>query len=177
MARKNDNGFMRLALEQAWKAAAEGEVPVGAVVVHRGEVIAAGFNRRESWQDPTAHAELIAVRRAAEFLGSWRLIDCTVYVTLEPCPMCAGMLVNARVPRLVYGARDLKAGAIRSLYALGEDPRLNHRMEVAPGCLDEECSAILMEFFESIRVGRRACGEHKIDPIAENVSDVEVDDL
>ena len=168
---------MRVALEEARKAAAEGEVPVGAVVVHRGEVIARGFNRRESWQDPTAHAELIAVRRAAEFLGSWRLIDCTVYVTLEPCPMCAGMLVNARVSRVVYGARDLKAGAIRSLYALGEDPRLNHRMEVASGCLDDECSAILKDFFESIRDVRRACGEHKINQIAENDPDVEVDDL
>src|SRR5690554_6238711 len=139
---------MMQALEEAERAQAEGEVPVGAVVVFEGEVIARGFNRRESWQDPTAHAELIAVRRAAEYLGSWRLVDCTVYVTLEPCPMCAGILVNARVPRLVYGARDLKAGAIRSLYALREDPRLNHRMEVAAGCLESECSAVLTEFFE-----------------------------
>jgi tRNA(adenine34) deaminase len=168
LAKKNDKAFMRLALEEARKAQEEGEVPVGAVVVHKGEVIARGFNRRESWQDPTAHAELIAVRRAAEYLGSWRLIDCTVYVTLEPCPMCAGMLVNARVPRLVYGARDLKAGAIRSLYALGEDPRLNHRMEVTTGCLDTECGEILTKFFDSIRAGRKEASVEPVgDPIRE----------
>lgn len=152
---KIDREFMRQALVEAQKAADAGEVPVGAVVVRDGEVIAQGFNRRESWQDPTAHAELIAVRRAAEKLGSWRLDDCTVYVTLEPCPMCAGMLVNARVGRLVFGARDPKGGAVRSLFAINEDPRLNHRVEVKEGVLGEECGAILTQFFRSIRDARR----------------------
>lgn len=152
---KIDREFMRQALVEAQKAADAGEVPVGAVVVKDGEVIAQGFNRRESWQDPTAHAELIAVRRAAEKLGSWRLDDCTVYVTLEPCPMCAGMLVNARVGRLVFGARDPKGGAVRSLFAINEDPRLNHRVEVKEGVLGEECGAILTQFFRSIRDARR----------------------
>lgn len=151
-----DQQFMREAIHRAEMAAQEGEVPVGAIVVLDGEIIAEGFNRRETWQDPTAHAELIAVRRASEKIGSWRLCDCTVYVTLEPCPMCAGMLINARVPRLVYGARDPKAGAIRSLYALGEDPRLNHRMEVCEGVLGDECGELLTEFFRSIRQARKA---------------------
>ncbi len=147
---------MERALELAAEAAALGEVPVGAVVVRDGEVVAEGFNRRETWQDPTAHAELIAVRRAAEKIGSWRLCECTVYVTLEPCPMCAGMLVNARVDRVVYGARDPKAGAIRSLYALGEDPRLNHRLEIKEGVLGEECGGVLTEFFRSLREAQKA---------------------
>ncbi|WP_230467321.1 tRNA adenosine(34) deaminase TadA [Lujinxingia vulgaris] len=157
MARKNvDTIYMMQALEEAERAQAEGEVPVGAVVVHDGQVIARGFNRRESWQDPTAHAELIAVRRAAEALGSWRLHECTVYVTLEPCPMCAGMLVNARVGRVVFGARDPKAGAMRSLYAMGEDPRLNHRIEVKEGVLSAACGRVLSEFFRTIRERRKA---------------------
>ena len=151
-----DKEFMREAIMRAHQAAECGEVPVGAVVVHQGEIIAEGFNRRESWQDPTAHAELIAVRRAAEKIGSWRLCECTVYVTLEPCPMCAGMLVNARVPRLVYGARDPKAGAIRSLYAIGEDPRLNHALDVQEGVLGDECGELLTEFFRSIRLAKKA---------------------
>ena len=150
-----DKHFMQQALQLAKRAADSGEVPVGAVVVRDGEVIAEGFNRRESWQDPTAHAELIAVRRAAEEIGSWRLCECTVYVTLEPCPMCAGMLVNARVDRVVFGARDPKAGAMRSLFALGEDPRLNHRIDVKDGVLGVECGAVLTEFFRSIREARK----------------------
>ena len=151
-----DHKFMREALNRAEEAAEQGEVPVGSVVVYDGEIIASGFNRRESWQDPTAHAELIAVRRAAEELGSWRLCDCTVYVTLEPCPMCAGMLVNSRVDRLVFGARDPKAGAVRSLFALTEDPRLNHTVDVREGVLGEECGDRLTRFFRSIRRARKA---------------------
>ncbi|MFU8803257.1 MAG: tRNA adenosine(34) deaminase TadA [Bradymonadaceae bacterium] len=177
MARKNDKAFMRLALEEAHKAQLEGEVPVGAVVVHHGEVIASGFNQRESRQDPTAHAELIAVRRAAEYLGSWRLVDCTVYVTLEPCPMCAGMLVNARVPRLVYGARDPKAGAIRSLYALGEDPRLNHRLEITAGCLERECGDVLTSFFQSIRQARKEAAVDEAGLDEEDISSEEAGGL
>ena len=151
-----DTRFMKDALDQAQRAADNGEVPVGAIVVLDGEIIAEGFNRRETWQDPTGHAELIAVRRAAESLDSWRLCDCTVYVTLEPCPMCAGMLVNARVDRVVFGARDPKAGAVRSLFALAEDPRLNHELEVREGVLADECGEILTEFFRAIRRRRQA---------------------
>ena len=151
----DDHRYMNRALELAQEAADVGEVPVGAVVVHGGEIIAEAFNRRESWQEPTAHAELIAVERAAEHLGSWRLEECTVYVTLEPCPMCAGMLVNARVDRLVFGASDPKAGAVRSLFALVEDPRLNHRMEVRSGVMSDPCGTILSEFFQAIRRRRR----------------------
>lgn len=150
---------MRLAIIEAHKARDVGEVPVGAVVVHAGQVIAQGFNRRETWQDPTAHAELIAMRRAAEKLGSWRLLDCTVYITLEPCPMCAGTILNARVPRVVYGARDPKAGAARTLYAMLEDPRLNHRVQVTEYCLEKECAGLLTDFFEEIRRRRKAVGD------------------
>ena len=142
---------MALALEEAHEAALLGEVPVGAVVVRDHEVIARGSNRRELWQDPTAHAELIAMRRAAALLGSWRLDSCTLYVTLEPCPMCAGTIVNGRVGRVVYGARDPKAGAVRSLYALLEDPRLNHHTVVREGCLGEECAEVLRGFFGRLR--------------------------
>ncbi|MGM0554922.1 MAG: tRNA adenosine(34) deaminase TadA [Myxococcota bacterium] len=159
----DDEAFMELALAEAHKAWDLGEVPVGAVVVCDGDVVARGFNRRETWQDPTAHAELIAIRRAAEKLGSWRLVDCTVYVTLEPCPMCAGTIVNARVARVVYGARDPKAGATRSLYALLEDPRLNHRVEVKEFCLAEECGKVLTDFFEEIRQRRKAQSESDED--------------
>lgn len=145
-----------MALDEARKAAEIGEVPVGSVVVHQGEVVARAFNRREAWNDPAAHAELIAMRRAAEKLGDWRLEECTVYVTLEPCPMCAGAMVNARLPRVVYGARDPKAGAVRSLYALLDDPRLNHRVEVKERVLAEECGEVLTSFFKAIRLGRVA---------------------
>jgi tRNA(adenine34) deaminase len=128
-----------------------GEVPVGAVVVYQGEIIASAYNGREGTQDPTAHAELIAVRKAAQVLGSWRLIDATVYVTLEPCPMCAGVMVNARVPTVVFGAKDPKAGAVCSLYTLLNDSRLNHRVDVRSGVLESECSSILTDFFRGIR--------------------------
>lgn len=142
---------MSLALKEARQAADQGEVPVGAVVVAGSEVVATAGNRREAQQDPTAHAEILALRQAAERLGTWRLTDTTVYVTLEPCPMCAGALVAARVGRLVFGAADPKAGACGSLYNLCVDPRLNHEIEVEPGVRADECAALLSEWF----AGRR----------------------
>lgn len=145
---------MALALEQARLAAGEGEVPIGAVLVCDGAVVAHGRNARESAADPTAHAEMIAVREGAIRLGRWRLTGCTLYVTLEPCPMCAGALVNARIDRLVYGAADPKAGAVGTLYDLSADPRLNHRFEVTAGVLEAECGQILKEFFRTLRAPR-----------------------
>jgi tRNA(adenine34) deaminase len=142
---------MREALAEADKARARGEVPVGAVAVHAGRIIGRGHNLRETARDPSAHAELSAMRAAAAYLGSWRLVDVSIYVTLEPCPMCAGALVNARVPRLVYGADDPKAGAIRTLYQLASDERLNHRVEVISGVLADDCAASLRDFFAQIR--------------------------
>ena len=146
-----DEAWMREAIAEARRAEARGEVPVGAVVVHEGAIIARGRNEREISQDPTTHAEMIAVREAARVLGSWRLIDTTLYVTLEPCPMCAGALVNARVPRVVWGCSDPKAGATETLYTIGSDPRLNHRFECVPGVLADECSELLTAFFAAIR--------------------------
>ncbi len=146
--------YMGLALEQAARAAEQGEVPVGAVVVADREVIGAGYNRRELDGDPIAHAEILALRQAAVSLGNWRLVDTRLYVTLEPCPMCAGALVNARVPELVFGCRDPKAGAVRTLYALCEDPRLNHRLSVISGVQADACSAILKSFFANLRSSR-----------------------
>ncbi|GAB6166695.1 tRNA adenosine(34) deaminase TadA [Thermostilla marina] len=143
--------FMRLALKQAKAAFEADEVPVGAVIVHQGRVIAAAHNQREQLRDPTAHAEMIAITQAAESLGSWRLDDCILYVTLEPCPMCAGAIVQARIPTVVYGAADPKAGAVQSLYSLLTDQRLNHRCEVVPGVEAEACGAILTEFFRRKR--------------------------
>jgi tRNA(adenine34) deaminase len=150
-AHSSDERWMREAMAEARLAEAEGEVPVGAVIVHEGAIIGRGHNRRETTQDPTAHAEMIALREAAEALGSWRLIDSTLFVTLEPCPMCAGALVNARIPRVVWGCDDPKAGATRTLYAIGSDARLNHRFECVPGVLSEECGALLTRFFGAIR--------------------------
>lgn len=144
---------MRLALEEAKAAPAHGDVPVGAVVLQRGVVLAGAHNRREVDQDPTAHAELLVLRMAARALGSWRLEECTLYVTLEPCTMCAGAMVLARLPRLVYGATDPKAGAAGSLYDLTREPRLNHRVELTAGVLGEECAALLRTFFV-VRRGR-----------------------
>jgi tRNA(adenine34) deaminase len=140
--------FMRMALRQAQLAAAAEEVPIGAVIVHEGHVIAAAHNQRETLHDPTAHAEMIAITQAAEALGSWRLIDCTLYVTLEPCPMCAGAIVQARVPQVVYGALDPKAGAVESLYKILSDPRLNHQSQLVGGVLGAECGGILTQFFQ-----------------------------
>lgn len=151
-----DAEMMRRALALADEAAAVGEVPVGAVVYRTatGEVLATGFNRRETDADPAGHAEFLAMREAARVLGDWRLEGCTVVVTLEPCPMCAGMIVNARPDRVVYGAADPKAGAVRSLFRVADDPRLNHRAQVVPGVLAEECAAKLKAFFRRLRRGR-----------------------
>lgn len=146
---------MRQALAEAELAALAGDVPVGCVLVHDGEILARAHNHRQRSQDPTAHAEILAIREAAQKLGSFRLIGVTAYVTLEPCPMCAGALVNARVPKVVYGCDDPKAGAARSLYALGDDPRLNHRFELVPGVLGAECSRQLSGFFEQLRERRK----------------------
>lgn len=144
---------MRLALEQAARAAPAGDVPVGAVVLSPdGSVLSAGHNEREMTGDPTAHAEVLAVRRAAAALGTWRLTGCTLVVTLEPCTMCAGALVQSRVARVVYGALDEKAGAAGSLWDVVRDRRLNHRPEVIHGVLAEECSQLLTDFFRDRRV-------------------------
>ena len=146
-----DNRFMQVALEQARAALAHDDVPVGAVVVAHDEVVAAAKNERELRRDPTAHAEVLALREASDRLGDWRLAGATVYVTLEPCPMCAGALVQARVDRLVYGAADPRAGAALSLYNIVQDPRLNHEIELTVGVLADESAALLVEFFESRR--------------------------
>ena len=143
---------MRRALVEAQTAAAENEVPVGAVIVHQGRVIASAHNQREQLNDPTSHAEMIAITQAATSLGSWRLDNCTLYVTLEPCPMCAGAILQARIPNVVYGAADTKAGAVASLFALLNDERLNHRCtSVLSGVLAEPCGTILSEFFRCQR--------------------------
>ena len=139
--------WMRLALDQARQAFDQGEVPIGAVIVHDGRVVAEGHNLRETLGDPTAHAEMIAITQAAEALGSWRLTGCTLYVTLEPCPMCAGAVVQARIPTLIYGTADPKAGASHSLYRITSDPRLNHQAAVVGGVLREECRGLLQAFF------------------------------
>jgi len=142
---------MHEALNEASQAGALGEVPVGAVIVADGRIIGRGGNRRESAKDPTAHAEVLAIRQAAEAVGGWRLVDTTLYVTQEPCPMCAGAIVNARIARVVFGCPNPKAGAVRSLYNLLEDPRLNHRCEVVSGVEAEACSKLLTQFFEQLR--------------------------
>ncbi len=144
---------MRLALREAELAAELGDVPIGAVVVHAGEVIATGRNERELLKDPTAHAEILALREAARALGSWRVLDATLYVTLEPCAMCAGAIVLARVPYVVFGASDPKAGAAGSVLDVLGEPRLNHRPEVQGGVLGEECGELLSTFFASRRGG------------------------
>jgi tRNA(adenine34) deaminase len=153
MTALTDDDAMALALAEARLAAAAGDVPVGAVVLHAGAVIARAHNEREATGDPTAHAEVLALRAAAASLGRWRLDDCTLVVTLEPCVMCAGALLNARVGRLVYGAADLKAGATASLYNVCADPRLNHNPPVTHGVRAREAGELLTSFFESRRSG------------------------
>ncbi len=143
--------FMRQALVEAQRAAAMGEVPVGALIVADGTVIAAAHNQRETLLDPTAHAEMIAITQAAAALDSWRLAACTLYVTLEPCPMCAGAIVQSRIRHVVYGASDPKSGAVDSLYQLLHDDRLNHTAEVTRGVLADQCGEILREFFRARR--------------------------
>ena len=142
---------MRLALREAERAIEHDDVPVGAVIVHDGEVVGTGHNERELRQDPSAHAEMIALREAARALGSWRLLDAVLYVTLEPCAMCAGAIVLGRVPRVVYGTADPKAGAAGSVLDVLAEPRLNHRPDVAGGLLAPECAALLVDFFSSRR--------------------------
>lgn len=148
-----DLAMMRRAIALAQAAAALGEVPIGAVVYRTGtgELLAEAGNRRERDRDPAGHAEFEAIRRACRTIGDWRLNDCTLVVTLEPCSMCAGLIVNARIGRVVYGAPDPKAGAVRTLHQLLEDPRLNHRAEVVPGVLEEPCGQMLTDFFRSLR--------------------------
>ena len=149
--------WMSEAIALAREAMALGEVPIGCVIVNNldGQVIGRGYNRREIDRDPTAHAEIIAMRQAGRALGHWRLVDCTLVVTLEPCPMCAGAIVNARVPRLVYGCDDPKAGAVRTLYQVCTDNRLNHQVVVTAGVMADDCAGLLREFFR----GQRALGK------------------
>jgi tRNA(adenine34) deaminase len=147
----SDADYMTRALALAAEAAAIGEVPVGAVVVHDGVIVGEGYNRREVDRDPLAHAEILAIAQAAKALQRWRLIGCTLYVTLEPCPMCAGAIVNARVDTLVYGARDPRAGAVDTHYGIGKGPPLNHVAAVREGVLAEPCAAALKSFFASRR--------------------------
>lgn len=146
---------MRVALEEAGLAAEEGEVPIGAVVVCDGQVIARAHNRRETDHDPSAHAEFAAMLEASRVLDRWRLTGCTVYVTLEPCLMCAGLMVNARVDRCVYGAPDPKGGALGTLYDVSHDPRLNHEFQVTPGVCSDECAQVLRDFFRERRAVRK----------------------
>jgi tRNA(adenine34) deaminase len=143
--------FMRMALQEAEQALREEEAPIGAVIVHQDRVVASAHNQREQLRDPTAHAEMIAITQAAEALGSWRLEGCTLYVTLEPCPMCAGAILQARIGTVVYGATDPKAGAVRTLFRLLEDPRLNHRCLIVSDVLAEPCGQILTRFFQKQR--------------------------
>ena len=166
MQRMNDEEYMHMALEEAHRAASMGEVPIGAVVVYQPidkgtrrplaepRVIARACNVRETQQDPAGHAEFVAMKQAAKKLGVWRLTGCTVYVTLEPCIMCAGLMHQARIDRCVYGAPDDKAGALGTLYSVHEDKRLNHNFSVTPGVLREECANILKDFFKARRKNR-----------------------
>ena len=148
----DDERWMRVALDEADAAASKGEVPVGCAIVSKtGELLATGHNLRETDEDPTAHAEVVAIRSAAQKLGTWRLEDTTLYVTLEPCVMCAGAMVNARVGRVVYGAADPKAGACHTLFTIGTDTRLNHRFPVVSGVLAEQCADRLRRFFAALR--------------------------
>jgi tRNA(adenine34) deaminase len=150
-----DDFYMRLALEEADKGAARGEVPVGAVLVCGTEIVGRGHNRREELRTALAHAEMLAIDHGSRYLGRWRLSDCQLYVTLEPCIMCVGALVHARIGRLVFGCLDPKAGAVESLYQLCNDDRLNHRLPVSGGIIAEQCSAILRTFFSLMRESKR----------------------
>jgi tRNA(adenine34) deaminase len=155
LADNQDRGFMQQALVEAETAARRGEVPVGAVVVRGGEVVGRGYNLREASNDPTTHAEMIAIRQAAATLDSWRLLECTLFVTLEPCVMCMGAIILARIPRLVFACRDPRAGAVGSIYDFSRDERFNHRVEVAEGVLADECSELLSGFFQELRARKK----------------------
>jgi len=147
--------WMKAAIEEAEKAWKIGEVPIGAVIVRNGEIIGRGHNLRETAKDPTLHAEMIAIRQAAERLGGWRLIGCSLYVTLEPCPMCAGAIVQSRIEKVVFGASDPKAGCAGTLMNLLEDERFNHQAEVIPGVMAEQCGSLLTHFFRDLRERRK----------------------
>ncbi|PID01081.1 MULTISPECIES: tRNA adenosine(34) deaminase TadA [unclassified Sporosarcina] len=153
---KDDEYYMRLAIAEAEKAAALAEVPIGAVIVHNEQVIAAAHNLRETTQNAVTHAELSAIQIACEKIGSWRLEDTTLYVTLEPCPMCAGAILQSRIPRVVYGARDPKGGCVHTFYQLLNDSRFNHECIVTEGVLGEDCGQLLTDFFRSLREKRKA---------------------
>ena len=148
---EDDIKYMKMALAEARKAYQRAEVPIGAVVVCNDQVVGRGFNLREQTQDPTSHAEMIALREAAANEASWRLEDCQLYVTLEPCPMCAGAILQSRIKRLIYGASDPKAGAVRSLYQLLDDERFNHQVEVEAGVMENESAQLLKDFFRELR--------------------------
>jgi tRNA(adenine34) deaminase len=154
--RELDPFYMQEALNEAALAEALAEVPIGAVIVFGGEIIGRGHNLRETSNDPTTHAEMIAIRQAAEKLGSWRLLDCTLYVTLEPCVMCMGAIILARIPHLVYGCRDPRVGAVGSIYNFAEDERFNHKVAVREGVLGPECSSQLSAFFKKLRNRNKA---------------------
>ncbi|WP_312875757.1 tRNA adenosine(34) deaminase TadA [Paenibacillus planticolens] len=143
--------WMKAAIEEARKAEAIREVPIGAVVVHQGQIIGRGYNLRETTLDPLAHAEMIAIKQASEHLQAWRLLDCKLYVTLEPCPMCAGAIVQARVPQVIYGTTDPKAGCAGTLMNLLQEDRFNHRVDVVSGVLQAECATMLTQFFRKLR--------------------------
>lgn len=150
-----DEQFMQLALKEAQKAAELGEVPIGAIIVYQDQVIASAHNLRETSQNAVTHAELMAIQHACDIIGSWRLEETTLYVTLEPCPMCAGAILQSRIPRVIYGARDQKAGCVDSLYHLLNDSRFNHECEVTEGVMAEECSAMLTNFFKALRIRKK----------------------
>lgn len=151
---QEDQAWMYIALEEAKKAELIGEVPIGAIIVKDGEVIGKGYNLRETKHDPTAHAEMVAIREACDRIGAWRLLDCTLYVTLEPCPMCAGAIVQSRIQRVVYGTSDPKAGCAGTLMNLLQEPRFNHETELTDGVLQSECATILTQFFRKLRQQR-----------------------
>jgi tRNA(adenine34) deaminase len=153
---KNNDYWMRRAIVEAHKAEVKDEVPIGCVIVLDGRIIARGHNLRETTQDPAAHAELIAIRKAARKLGSWRLLNCSLYVTLEPCAMCMGAIILARIPTVVFGCFDSKGGAAGSLYDLSNDPRLNHQVALLPQVMESECSDLLSSFFAALRARKRA---------------------
>lgn len=150
-----DHFYMQMAIEEAEKAAAKGEVPIGAVIVREGEVIARAHNLRETTQNAVTHAELLAIQEACQKLGSWRLENTKLYVTLEPCPMCAGAILQSRIPRVIYGARDVKAGSVDSLYCLLNDERFNHQCEVTENIRAEECGQMLTDFFRALRENKK----------------------
>ncbi len=150
-----DHYYMQLAMEEAQKAATLGEVPIGAIIIYQNQIIARAHNLRETSQNAVTHAELMAIQQACDVVGSWRLEETTLYVTLEPCPMCAGAILQSRIPRVVYGARDSKAGCVDSLYHLLNDNRFNHECEVTEGILGEECGELLTKFFKDLRTRKK----------------------